>query len=251
MTDARALAVKPIPWQTAKVVAVEPRTPRIKSFYFDLPQPFAFAAGQHVDVRLTAPDGYRAQRSYSIASAPDDSGRIELAIELLDTGEVSAFFHEVVAVGDPIELRGPLGGYFVWPPAERGPVLLIGGGSGLVPLMSMIRHRAAAGSHVPVLLLLSARTWDDILYRDELLALDAREDGFTLVLTLTREPPRRPGDYGRRVDAAMMHDVLAKMPSLPAIAFVCGTNPFVDVAADGTVAAGVPAADVRTERYGA
>ncbi|MGD1067006.1 MAG: FAD-binding oxidoreductase, partial [Vulcanimicrobiaceae bacterium] len=204
MTDAPAAAVQPIPWQSAQVVEIVTQTARIKSFFLTLTQPFDFAAGQHVDVRLTAPDGYRAMRSYSIASAPDDRTRIELAIELLDDGEVSPFFHDVVAIGDTIELRGPLGGYFLWPPGEAGPLLLIGGGSGLVPLMAMLRHRRAAGLRLPVVLLLSSRTWDEVLYRDELLALDARRDGFELVLTLTREPPRRPGDFGRRVDAAMV-----------------------------------------------
>lgn len=243
-------APQPIPWQSATVTGIRPQTPTIKSFFFTLAQPFAFQAGQHVDVRLTAPDGYRAQRSYSIASAPADAPRIELAIELLADGEVSPFFHEVVAVGDAIELRGPLGGYFIWPSAPAGPLLLIGGGSGLVPLMAMIRHRRSVAAAVPVTLLLSARTWNDVLYRDELLELAARDDGFTLLLTLTREPPRRPGDYGRRIDAAMMAEVTARLPAAPAIVFVCGANAFVDAAADGAVAAGVPAANVRTERYG-
>jgi ferredoxin-NADP reductase len=234
----------------AVVAEVVTRTPRIKSFFFTLSRPFSFQAGQHVDVRLTAPDGYRAMRSYSIASAPDDATRIELAVELLDTGEVSQFFHEVVAVGDEIELRGPLGGYFVWPATITDPLLLVGGGSGLVPLMAMIRHRRATAANVPVVLLLSARTWDDVLYRDELLELDGRRDGFMLVLTLTRESPRRAGDFGRRVDEVMMKDVLARLPSPPALVFVCGSNPFVDAAADGAVAGGIPALHVRTERYG-
>jgi ferredoxin-NADP reductase len=251
VTDASAAAVQPIPWQTADVVEIVTQTPRIKSFFLTLAQPFDFAAGQHVDVRLTAPDGYRAMRSYSIASPPDDRTRLELAIELLDDGEVSPFFHDVVAVGDTIELRGPLGGYFLWPPGEAGPLLLIGGGSGLVPLMAMLRHRRAAGLAMPVVLLLSSRTWDDILYRDELLALDAHRDGFQLVLTLTRDQPRRPGDFGRRVDAAMVQDVVRRLPAAPNLVFVCGANRFVDAAADGAVATGIPAALVRTERYGA
>jgi ferredoxin-NADP reductase len=250
VTDPAPPLPQPVPWQPAVVNEIRPQTPTIKSFFLAPSRPFAFQAGQHVDVRLTAPDGYRALRSYSIASAPADAPRIELAIELLAAGEVSPFFHEVVAVGDEIELRGPLGGYFIWPPGDAGPLLLVGGGSGLVPLMAMIRHRRTLAAPPPVVLLLSARTWDDVLYRDELLALDARRDGFSLILTLTREPARRANDYHRRIDAAMMADVLTRFPARPALAYVCGANPFVDAAADGAVAAGMPSATIRTERYG-
>jgi ferredoxin-NADP reductase len=133
-------------WQNAKVVEIIQRTPRIKSFFLALSKPFDFLAGQHVDLRLTAADGYRAMRSYSIAPAPGERRTIELAIDLLDNGEVSPFFHEVVAIGDEIELRGPLGGYFVWAPSDGGPLLMVGGGSGLVPLMSMVRDRHASKS---------------------------------------------------------------------------------------------------------
>ena len=133
-------------WQQAKITAIVPQTPRVKSFFFELTRPFSFRAGQHVDVRLTAPDGYRAERSYSIASAPEPQRPLELAIERLDDGEVSPFFHDVAAVGDDIELRGPIGGHFVWDVADGGPLLLLGGGSGVVPLMSMIRDRASQSS---------------------------------------------------------------------------------------------------------
>ncbi len=251
VTDAPAVLTPAVRWQTAVVTEIVTRTPTIKSFFFALSQPFVFRAGQHVDVRLTAPDGYRAMRSYSIASAPEDPGRIELAIELLENGEVSEFFHEVVAVGDSIDLRGPLGGYFIWSAADGGPLVLVGGGSGVVPLMAMLRHRRAVKADVPAVLLFSARTWDNVLYRDELFELERHQDGFTLVLTLTRERPRRAGDYDRRVDAAMMADVLARLPSVPKHVYVCGSNAFVDSAADGAVAAGISAPDVRTERYGA
>jgi ferredoxin-NADP reductase len=239
------------PWQTATVMEILVRTPRIKSFILKLSKPFVFLAGQHVDLRLTAPDGYRAMRSYSIGSAPSDSALIELSIENLKDGEVSSFFHETVVVGDEIELRGPLGGYFNWTEKEGGPILLVGGGSGVVPLMSMIRHRHAIGSNVPFVLLLSARHWDDVLYRDELLELHKAMTGFTLVFTLTREAPKREGDYARRVDAAMMAEILAQMPQPPKLAFICGMNAFVNSAADGAVAAGIAAAVIRTERYGA
>jgi ferredoxin-NADP reductase len=238
-------------WQTAVVTEIIDRTSRIKSFVFALSQPLVFNAGQHVNVRLTAPDGYRAMRSYSIASVPQQPATIELAIERLADGEVSPFFHEVVQVGDQIELRGPLGDYFIWSVAEGGPLLLAGGGSGVVPLMAMVRYRRAAGSTVPVVLLLSARSWDDALYRDELLALHERHDGFTLVLTVTREAARREADYDRRVDVAMMRDVVRRLPGSPKTVYVCGSNPFVNAAADSAIAAGVAASIIRTERYGA
>ena len=179
-------------WQEAKIAAIMPDTPRVKRFLLAPSAPFLFRAGQHVDVRLTAPDGYQAERSYSIASAPEQTAAIELAIERLDDGEVSPFFHDVAEVGDAIELRGPIGGHFVWDVKDGGPLLLLGGGSGVVPLMSMLRHRAAVGSRVPALLLFSSRTWEDVIFRDELLALDAKNDGFQLALALTRDQPRRP-----------------------------------------------------------
>ena len=238
-----------VPWQTAVVEDIIVRTPRIKSFILLPSRPFKFVAGQHVDVRLTAPDGYRASRSYSIASAPEDSPQIELAIERLEDGEVSPYFHEVVEVGDQIEFRGPLGGHFIWSKTDGGPLLLIGGGSGLVPLMAIIRHREAVARNVPVLLLLSSRDWKDVLYRDELLALDDHRNGFTLVLTLTREPPKRDADFGRRVDDVMMADVLHRSPGAPRHVFACGTNAFVNAAVDGAIAAGTPASIIRTERY--
>ena len=181
----------PVRWQDATVASLAVRTPRIKSVVLSPSRPFGFRAGQHVDIRLTAEDGYRAVRSYSIASGPETTGTLELAIERLDDGEVSPFFHDVVAAGDVIEVKGPLGGHFVWPGADAGPVLLVGGGSGVAPLMSMVRHRAAIRSDLPTVLLLSARTWDDVLFRDELIALAGRGDGFSLVLAITREAPRR------------------------------------------------------------
>ncbi len=240
----------PIRWQEAKIAEIVPRTPRIKSFFFAPEQPFAFRAGQHVDVRLTAPDGYQAQRSYSIASAPEAGETFELAIERLDDGEVSPFFHDVAEVGDAIELRGPIGGHFVWSVGDGGPILLLGGGSGVVPLMAMIRHRAARGSAAPMLLLLSGRTRDELLYRDELLALDEKHDGFALAIALTREQAFRDGDYSRRIDAAMLADCLARLPEPPRHVFVCGSNPFVEAATSAAIDAGVQTGIIRTERYG-
>jgi ferredoxin-NADP reductase len=237
-------------WQSAVTTATVKQTSRVTSFFFALSQPLSFQAGQHVDLRLTAPDGYQAQRSYSIASAPETTGTIELAIERLDDGEVSPYFHDVVVVGDSIELRGPIGGHFIWSSADGGPLLLLGGRSGVVPLMSMIRHRAAQRSTVPALLLFSARRWDDLVFRDELLALQRRDDGFDLALALTRDRPRREGDFGRRVDAAMMTALLGRLPQVPTQVFVCGSNPFVSAAADAAIEAGLEPALIRTERYG-
>jgi ferredoxin-NADP reductase len=237
-------------WQRAIVVAVRPQTPTIKSIILAPEMPFSFESGQHVDVRLTAENGYTAVRSYSIGSSPSEFHRIELAIERLPGGEVSPFFHDVVAVGDEIELRGPLGGYFIWTTEDGGPLLLVAGGSGLVPLMSMIRNLQCAASTVPAVLLLSARTWQDVLFRDELLDTEARLNGFSFVLALTREPPRRKGDYARRVDERIVSDAMQRLPGRPKIVFVCGNNPFVNAAADGALANGVPVEKIRTERYG-
>jgi ferredoxin-NADP reductase len=250
MIEAPIAARPAVHWQTAVVKGIIPQTARMKSFILAPPRPFEFLAGQHVNVRLTAPDGYRAMRSYSIASPPEDPCRIELAVERLEDGEVSPFLHDVVQVGDEIEIQGPLGGHFIWSKPDGGPLLLVGGGSGLVPLMAIIRHREVVARDVPIVLLLSARNWDDVLYRDELLALHERRNGFTLVLTLTREPPKRDVDYGRRVDASMMAEVLRRLPGSPRHVFACGTNPFVNAAVDGAIAAGTPAPIIRTERYG-
>jgi ferredoxin-NADP reductase len=244
-----AAAERATKWQNAKIVDIVRQTPRIKSFFLTLPEPFDFRAGQHVDIRLTAPDGYRAMRSYSIASAPGTAGPIELAIDLLDNGEVSPFFHEVAAVGDEIELRGPLGGHFVWSPSDGGPLLLVGGGSGVVPLMSMVRVRRAHAP-APAALLLSARHWVDALYRDELIELERMDNGLSVLFALTRDTPRRPQDYGRRVDEAMLRDVVERLPGAPRSVFVCGSNAFVTAAAHAALAAGISAGCIRTERYG-
>ena len=243
--DARAA------WQNATIVEVIERTPSIKSFFFRLSAPFRHVAGQHIDVRLTAPDGYTAMRSYSIASSPTSGDTIELAIERLANGEVSPFFHDVARVGDDIELRGPLGGHFVWPGDIDKPVLLIGAGSGVVPLMAMIRYRSAAKQSVPTALLLSSRTRRDVLFGDELLATERVGCGFTLALTLTREAPSRTSDFGRRIDSAMVAEVAARLPEAPAYVFICGSNAFVDVAADGALSAGLASTSIKTERYGA
>ena len=252
MTDLNpnTLPTAAVRWQTATIAAIEHNTPRVSSFWFKPSVPFAFKAGQHIDIRLTAPDGYRAQRSYSIASAPENAETVEITIERLDDGEVSPFFHDVAQVGDEIELRGPLGGHFVWSVEDGGPLLLIGGGSGVVPLVSMLRHRAAQHSRVPTLLFYSARIWDEVIFRDELLALHDKRDGFELAFAITREPARRPVDFARRLDMPIIAELLQRLPANPGIAFICGANRFVEQASQGLIDAGLPAPLIRTERFG-
>ena len=188
-------------------------------------------AGQHLDVRLTAEDGYQAQRSYSIASAPEDE-RLAITVERLDDGEVSPYLAGELRAGDQLELRGPIGGYFVWDPSPGGEVLLVGGGSGIVPLMAMARQRAADGDDVPTRLLYSARSWDDVIYRDELARL--ADDGFEVAYTLTRKQPEGWKGYSRRVDRELLAEVA---PERLGLAFVCGPTPFVE--AVGAVPLGV------------
>lgn len=240
----------PLSWQTCAVTEIIRQTPSIKSFFLRLSEPFVHIAGQHVDVRLTAPNGYVAMRSYSIASSPSASNVIELAVERLPDGEVSLFFHDVVAVGDEIELRGPIGGHFLWPERAAAPVLLIGAGSGVAPLMAMIRQRRALVQTVPIALLLSSRTRRDVLYADELLAMEMADPNFKLALAITREPLERASDFARRIDSAMVSELAARLPRMPANVFICGSNPFVNIAADGALAAGLDASVIKTERYG-
>ena len=221
----------------------------MKSFTLALPGWMPHRAGQHYDVRLTAADGYRAQRSYSIASEPQREGEIDLTVELVENGEVSTFLHEVVAPGDRFEVRGPIGGYFVWEATQGGPLLLVAGGSGIVPLMSMLRHRAAAGASVPARLLCSWRTIDDVIYRDELDRLAARGDGLDLFHTLTRAQPPGWRGYARRIDAAMLSEV-ARPYGDAALTFVCGPTALVESAADALSGLGLRADRIRTERFG-
>lgn len=237
-------------WQPATITGIVARSGRVKSYFLKPEKPFSYQAGQHATVRLTAEDGYRAQRNYSLASAPEQGEIIELAIERLDNGEVSGFFHDVAMVGDDIEIKAPIGGHFIWSVADGGPIILIGGGSGVVPFMSMLRHRAARNDITPVVLLLSSRTWDDVIFRDELIDLHNRRNGFHLAITLTRETAKREGDYSRRIDDAMIAEILAKLPQAPKQAFVCGSNPFVEMSAHGLMDAGISPKIVRTERYG-
>jgi len=205
------------------------------------------AAGQHVDVRLTAEDGYQAERSYSIASAPEDA-RLALTVERIDDGEVSPYLTEELRAGDELELRGPVGGHFTWRVEQGGPLLLVAGGSGLVPLMAMLRHRAARGSGVEARLLVSARGWDDLLYREELGRL-AGGDGLAVHYTLTRSRPPGWTGWDRRVDAEMLAAV-GPAPAERPLVYVCGPTPFVEGVAERLVTLGHPAGGIRTERFG-
>jgi ferredoxin-NADP reductase len=225
---------------------VHRETSRVSTLVLDVPGWPGHRAGQHVDVRLTAEDGYEAQRSYSIASAPD-STRVELTVERLDDGEVSPYLTQELRPGDAIELRGPVGGYFVWDPGVRGSVWLIGGGSGVVPLAAMARERELRGDHVPTRLLYSSRTRDDLIYRSELEALAQRRDGFDVVVTLTREQPPGWSGYTRRVDSALLREV---EPQDLGRVYVCGPTPFVEAVARGVVDLGHDPTIVRTERFG-
>ena len=233
-------------WQVAEVVDVVTETPRVKTLAFDVPGWPGHRAGQHVDVRLTAEDGYRAERSYSIGSAPDGS-RVELTIERLDDGEVSPYLTEELRSGDTIELRGPVGGYFVWEPAQGGPLLLVAGGSGIVPLTAMLRVRAAARSDAEARLLLSSRSWEDVIYRDELDRLSGT--GVRVVHTLTRAQPPGWTGYARRVDAEMLAEV-APGPAERPRTYVCGPTPFVETVAEALVGLGHDPQAIRTERFG-
>ena len=236
-------------WQEATVVGIRPLTPRVKSFVLDVPGWRGFRAGQHVDVRLTAPDGYQAERSYSIGSAPGGT-EIELIIERLDKGEVSPFFHEIASLGDAVELRGPIGGHFTWQGRDGGPLLLVGGGSGIVPLLSMLRHRAAVAPEVPAALIYSARAREELINAEELLQRDANEPNFALFVTLTRESAvDKPFRMGR-IGAELVAEVLAGFGSMPAHSYVCGSTPFVDSATRLLLDMDVPFPSIRTERYG-
>lgn len=239
----------PLTWQIATVSAIRDETPTVKSITLTVPQWPSHRAGQHVDVRLTAPDGYQAQRSYSIASEPGRDGQVDLTIERIPDGEVSPYFHELVVVGDQVEVRGPIGGYFVWEPALGEPLLLVGGGSGIVPLMAMLRHRSAAGTATPAALLYSSRSWDEVIYRDELDRLAQSSQGPRIIHTLTRSQPEGWSGYRRRIDPPMLTDALAELGPNP-LAYLCGPTLLVESVANALVELGIPPARIRTERFG-
>jgi ferredoxin-NADP reductase len=245
---ARTAVLGRLNWILGEVAELVDETPRVRTIVLDAPDWSGHRAGQHVDVRLTAEDGYQAQRSYSIASAPEDD-RLAITVERLPDGEVSSYLVGELRRGDMLELRGPIGGYFVWDAEMGGPLLLVAGGSGVVPLMSMLRHRRAAGAAVGARLLYSSRAWEDVIYRPELEELSSGRNAAEVVHTLTRSQPPGWVGYARRVDASMLSEV-AWPASNGATAFICGPTPFVESVSAALVLLGYPAASVKTERFG-
>jgi ferredoxin-NADP reductase len=233
-------------WQLGRVLELSDETERVKSVMLELPAWQGHRAGQHVDVRLTAEDGYQAQRSYSIASAPED-GVLVLTVERLDDGEVSPYLTDELRAGDELELRGPIGGYFVWEQALGGPLLLIAGGSGIVPFRAMLRHRSAVDSETAVRLLYSSRSWDEVIYRDELLR--QREMGVDVEFTLTRAWPDDWTGYRGRIDQVLLDEVAWPEGQRP-LTYICGPSGFVEVVASGLVRGGHEARRIKTERFG-
>jgi ferredoxin-NADP reductase len=236
-------------WQLGEVVATRTETSRARSLTLAMPEWLGHRPGQHVDVRLTAEDGYQAERSYSIASPPEETPRVTITVERLDDGEVSPYLVDEIQVGDRLELRGPIGGYFVWESHLGGPLLLAGGGSGIVPLMAMIRHRGAVGSAVPTRLLYSSRSQEEVIYRDELDDVARRDSGMEVIYTLTRRQPPGWTGYGRRIDGDLLREVAWTAQDHP-LAYICGPTQFVETAAMGLVALGYPPTVVKTERFG-
>ena len=247
---------EPIAWRVATVVENVVETPRARTLRLDVPGWPGHRAGQHVDVRLTAEDGYQTERSYSIASPPEES-LIALTIERLEDGEVSPYLTDELRPGDKLELRGPIGGYFVWDVSLGGPLLLVAGGSGIVPLMAMLRHRAAsfmtadtdARRRLPARLLYSSRRWDEVIYRDELARLASADPSLEVVQTLTREQPSGWSGLGRRIDRAILADYAWPASERPHV-FVCGPTPMVEAVATALVELGHDPQRVKTERFG-
>jgi ferredoxin-NADP reductase len=232
-------------WQLASVDEVVEETPRVRTIVLDVPDWPGHRAGQHLDIRLTADDGYRAEREYSIASAPGEP--VAITVERLEDGEVSPYLTEELRVGDAIELRGPVGGYFVWGPEDGGPLMLVAGGSGIVPLRSMLRHRERSGIDVPVRLLYSSRSLEDVIYCAE---LDEPREGVEIIHTLTRKQPPDWMGYSRRVDSELLSEVAWPTDQSPQT-FVCGPTSFVETVAAGLVQLGYRPERVKTERFGA
>ncbi len=235
-------------WQIATLKATGQETPRVKTITLALPHWMPHRPGQHYDIRLTAEDGYSAQRSYSIGSEPERENEIDLTVERIEDGEVSPYLHDALVLGDQVEVRGPIGGYFVWDASTGGPLLLVAGGSGIVPLMAMLRHRAAAGAKVPARLLYSSRTFEDIIYREELAMLQQR-DGLQVFHTLTRSQPPDWKGYARRIDDRMLGEVSRPFGS-SALTYVCGPTALVETAANGLLHFGLRSDRIRTERFG-
>jgi ferredoxin-NADP reductase len=239
-------------WQLGTVVEIRQETPRVKSLILDLPDWNTHLAGQHVDVRLTAEDGYQAQRSYSIGSPPEHK-HLMLTVENIGDGEVSPYLTDVLQVGDQLELRGPIGGYFVWDGPgsqdDTSPLLLVAGGSGIVPLMAMIRHRAALNKKVPTRLLYSSRSYEDVIYRGELDRLAVGDPSLQIIHTLTRQQPHDWTGYGRRIDREMLAEAVWQ-PSEGPIAYTCGPTSLVESVANLLLELGYEPERIKTERFG-
>ena len=236
-------------WQFGEVLATQVETVRTKSITLAVPNWMGHRPGQHVDVRLTAEDRYQAERSYSIASPPEEDQRVTLTVERLDDGEVSPYLTDELRAGDKMELRGPIGGYFVWEALMGGPLLLVAGGSGIVPLMAMIRHRAAVGSAIATRLLYSSRSSEDVIYRDELERLVRNTTMLEVVQTLTRVQPPGWSGYHRRIDTEMLREVAWPLDQRP-LTYICGPTPFVETAAASLVTLGYDPGHIKTERFG-
>ena len=240
---------KTLDWQIASIRDVKPETAKVKSFTLTLPDWMRHRAGQHYDIRLTAEDGYQAQRSYSIASEPEREGEVDITVERINDGEVSTYMHDVLMPGDRIEARGPIGGYFVWEATMTEPLLLIAGGSGIVPLMSMLRHRAAAGGKNPAALLYSSRNFADIIYYTELEKLRTANNGMQILHTLTRSHPVEWKGFARRIDAEMLKEVAHPLGKSVQV-YVCGPTLLVESVANTLVKLEIDAHQIRTERFG-
>jgi ferredoxin-NADP reductase len=246
---ARAAIQRRLNWHTGTVLASVEETARVRSLVLAVPDWPGHRAGQHVDVRLTADDGYQTERSYSISSAPADDGQVALTVERIPDGEVSPYLVDELREGDQLELRGPVGGYFVWDADLGGPLLLVAGGSGVCPLMAMIRHRAKVGSMASTRLLYSSRSLDDVIYKAELDGLVQMGDGLQVFHTLTRMQPSGWQGYSRRIDAEMLAEV-AWPPGETPLVYICGPTPLVESVAETLVGLGHDAARIRTERFG-
>jgi ferredoxin-NADP reductase len=236
-------------WQIASITNIKPETANVKTFTLKLPSWMRHRAGQHYDIRLTAEDGYQTQRSYSIASEPEREGEVDITVERIDDGEVSPYLHDVLIPGDRVEVRGPIGGYFVWEASMSDPILLIAGGSGVVPLMSMIRHRAAVRANNSTALLYSSRNFEDVIYNDELNALSKANGGPKVFHTLTRSQPADWKGYARRIDESMLREVAGPL-GRSAQVFICGPTLMVESAANALVKIGINSNQIRTERFG-
>ena len=244
---ARAAIPRRLTWQLGRVVELIDETPRCKSVVVDLPEWQGHRAGQHVDIRLTAEDGYQAERSYSIASAPED-GHLVLTVERLDDGEVSPYLTDELRPDDELELRGPIGGYFVWERSLGGPLLMVAGGSGVVPFRSMLRHWAAGEHDTVPRLLYSSRTLPEVIYQEELTRFSA-DDGVDVRLALTREWPENWEGHRGRVDRGFLEEV-AWAPAERPLVYICGPTSFVEAVAQTLVDIGHEPGRVKTERFG-